>query len=210
MKTQRILLIIPDETEVYRHISVKAGAMHLPSLAFAVLAAIARRDGHEVDILDLTTCEDWRSAVRTRLDEFAPNHVGLTGTTSIFFHMVQIARFIKESHPDVAILAGGPHVSSTHEESLRLGCFDYIFIGEGENSFAAYLAGDDPGTIPGVALMNGQGEVHRTPEGGYLKNLDDYPFPQYDLYDLDNYPVSFIHSKQTPVGLAGDEPGLPL
>lgn len=199
MSGKRVLLVVPDNKKVYEDVPIKAGAFHLPSLAFAVLASIAKRDGHVVEVLDLSLSEDWQTTLSERMDEFGPEYIGLTGTTAIFFHMIEIGRFVKDSFPGVTILAGGPHVSSTYEETLEIGCFDYVFLGEGEESFSAFLRGDDPDEIQGLACIDSSGELRVNPHSGFLKNLDDYPFPAYEAYDLSDYPVSPMHARQNPV-----------
>lgn len=196
---QRVLLVVPDERKVYEHISIKVGAFHLPSLACAVLAAVAKQAGHTVDIIDLSLCGEWSGALEQRMAAFKPDYVGLTGTTAIYFHMMEIGRYVHEHHPGTGVLAGGPHVSATVSESLNSGCFDYIFVGEAERSFPALLDGKDPEAIGGMAFINSRGDVVNNPSGGFLKDLDDYPLPDYSLFDLSRYPVASIHAKQNPV-----------
>ena len=196
---RNILFLIPDERKVYENIGVKVGAFHLPSLAFAVLGAIARQGGYEPVVLDLTLCTDDNAAVRERLAALQPVFTGVTCTSATYGQAVGLARTVKAVCPSTRMLIGGPHASATVEETLAKGCFDHVFIGEAEVAFARLLAGDDPAAIPGVAGRTATGVMYRGPAPPFLRNLDDFPMPDYGLYDLSRYPVSRLQARHNPV-----------
>jgi radical SAM superfamily enzyme YgiQ (UPF0313 family) len=66
---------------------------------------------------------------------------------------------------------------------------DAIIVGEGEVTLAETLdmltgkADVAPASIPGLALPDAPNPVPR----GYIKELDQLPFPAWDLVDIDRY-----------------------
>jgi radical SAM superfamily enzyme YgiQ (UPF0313 family) len=87
-----------------------------------------------------------------------------------------IAR-MKETCPDILIVAGGPQVQFI-DHYVR-GCgIDVIVLGEGERTFSDLLdAADDDAwpTIPGLAYVAAEGVVVRTAERPRLADLDAIP-----------------------------------
>lgn len=196
-----IVFIIPDERKVYEGVNVKVGAFHLPSLAVAVLGALARQNGYTPFVMDLTLDDpsDGTRNLDRVLSDLDPEFAGITCTSATFYLAIEAARRIREISPQVKIMIGGPHVSSLVEETLRMGCFDYIFIGEAEQSFQQFLQGVEPSRIDGIAFRDGSGAISVRASGQYLKNLDDYPFPDYSLFNLDDYHIAKLQARRNPV-----------
>lgn len=65
----------------------------------------------------------------------------------------EVSRARTEAQIDVVFVAGGPHPSARPEEALRF--FDYVVIGEGEETLPELIEvlkrGEEPGTVKGVA-----------------------------------------------------------
>jgi len=197
---KNILFVIPDEKKVYRDVHFKVGMLHhLPSLALAILGAIAKKNGFVPTILDLTLHDAHAEVLREKIAALAPVYIGITCTTATYFHALEIARIIKASSPHTEILIGGPHASSVVEETLMNPDFDYLFIGEAEKSFEQFLKGVPPEKIEGLAFRKGDGSFHVGPNTSFLKDLDDFPYPDYSLYDLSKYKLSKLHIEANPV-----------
>lgn len=194
-----ILFVMPDERKVYQNTNVEAGAFHLPSLAFAILGAIAKKNDCDPTILDLTLFEVPEAALEQKLSLIRPELIGITCTSATYAQAVRIAEIAKKKLPTSCIIIGGPHVSSLPEETLTSGMFDYVFIGEAERSFDLFLKKVSPQEIRGLAFFKENGEVHKLLNSEFLRDLDTYPFPDYLLYDLNSYHISKLHSKNNPV-----------
>ncbi len=87
----------------------------------------------------------------------------------------EVYREVAGSKVDAIYVAGGPHPSARPEEAL--GCFDYVVIGEGEETLPelieAIRSGGDPETVRGIAYRR-EGTVRITPEREHV-DLDEYP-----------------------------------
>lgn len=200
MKKGNVLFIMPDEKKVYKDVHFKVGTFHhLPSLALAILGAIAKENGFNPVILDLTLYNTYKKVLEDALSELKPVYAGLTCTTATYFHALEIARIIKSKSPHTKILIGGPHASSTVEETLMNKDFDYVFIGEAERSLDQFLKGADPKKIEGLAFRNENGSMHIFPQSSFLKDLDSFFYPDYSLYDLSKYKLSRLHTRRNPV-----------
>ena len=84
---------------------------------------------------------------------------------------------VKNTGTDSIFIAGGPHPSGAPEETLEY--FDYVVIGEGEETLPelvkAIQEGKDPGKIPGIAYRDEKtGKVVITLKRPYA-DLDSYP-----------------------------------
>ncbi len=199
MSEKKILFIMPDERMVYENLSIEVGSFHLPSLAFAILGAIAKKNGFKPYIIDLAHYDNSENIISKTILELQPDFVGLTCTTALYFHVVEIARFIKKKYPNQIILIGGSHASSEVDSTLNKELFDYLFIGEAEKSFDEFLNGISPNQIEGLAFKNSNGSIHKYTNKNFLRNLDEFPYPDYSLYDLQKYEVARIHANQNPV-----------
>mgnify|MGYP007071577817 CR=1 FL=1 len=102
---------------------------------------------------------------------FNPDLVGITAMTMQIENAAKVGKRLKES--GVTTLLGGVHVTAEPYETLKRypDSFDEIMTGEGEWQFANKL-GETLGP-----------------------DLDDLPFPAYDLVDLSKYRVSPIGTK---------------
>ena len=193
-----VLFVMPDEREVYEKVNVKAGAFHTPSLALAILASIAKRNNYSPAILDLTIQKNPEAALQKALAVMKPKYVGITCTSATYGQAIKIATISKAALPDTIVLIGGTHASSLVEETLRNKCFDYVFAGEADLSFAKFLQGTDPAEIDGLAFIDRAGRLRFRQNAGFLTNMDDLPSPDYSLYDLSEYRISGLYAKNNP------------
>lgn len=159
------------------------------------VAEAAERAGHGVELLDLMFENQPVRALRRRLDDLAPEVVGLSirnVDNADLAAPVEHCRFprILEAIQDHTVVIGGPAVSVFPEALLKRTGADWAVVGEGERAFPRLLsaleAGYSPSDIPGVA--------HLSPDGLELAPpAHDCPpdapvLPHYDRWlDLDRY-----------------------
>lgn len=151
----------------------------VPPLGLAYLAAVARKAGHAVTILDaFGEGLSWEAFAQRVLAE-RWDVVGFSGMTPVFD---TVQRAMKLCRPQTRTLVlGGPHATAVREKVLRDNAeLDIAVFGEGEDTFvellAALKAGQSPTGLPGMATREGIG-----PDRPLRKVLDDLPFPARDL-----------------------------
>lgn len=117
-----------------------------------------------------------------------PDLIGIYANLMTKLNVVRQIRFIREQLPQTKIILGGPEVTHHAENFLRHGA-DVIVIGEGEQTMLELCrAGGMPSEkIPGLAFLNEQQELIRSPAREKLRNLDELPFPDRSKVNLQLY-----------------------
>ena len=114
------------------------------------------------------------------LPEVGFTDIPLNGVLIYSFTTRQAAKVFREvenAGTDSIFIAGGSHPSGSPEETLEY--FDYVVIGEGEETLPELVKvlkeGADPGEVKGIAYKNSDtGRIIRTPERPHV-DLDAYP-----------------------------------
>ena len=105
-----------------------------PPLALIHLAAPLVHHGYDVRIIDSAVSEDSvGEAVRECADAICLGVSMVTGP--MITQGVEVARAVRERHPQVPIVAGGWHASILPEQTLRSPIFDAVVKGQGEVTF---------------------------------------------------------------------------
>ncbi|MFA4955716.1 MAG: radical SAM protein [Candidatus Methanoperedens sp.] len=159
----------------------------LPPLGLASLAGYVRDKGISVKILDASNLGLDIDSVLDFIKIESPAYVGITATTNMITFAAQLADEIKKQFPHIITIIGGPHISALPEETIeRFPSFDIGVYGEGEKTlFEIINRGKIDNTIHGIVFRD-NGIVIKNPPREYIENLDDLPFPAYDL--LPNFP----------------------
>ena len=103
----------------------------------------------------------------------------------------RLAGLVKRIDPGIIVVAGGVYFSYAVEETFSEGDVDFIVRGEGERALVelvrALMEKDpDPSRIEGLAYRQGE-RVCVNPLRAPIHNLDDLPWPAYDLLPVDSY-----------------------
>jgi len=186
----------------------------LPPQGLCQLAAVTRELGHETTIIDAMVLSLDVEATVAEIKRQAPDIVGISSTTMQIMMVGELSRRVKEELPNVTVLLGGPHVTVTAEETLeRLPAIDIAFIGEAEKSIENFLAvfpDGDLSAVNGLAYRR-DGKFFQTAPQGLIANLDDLPFPAWDLLpDLrTNYQQSVARIDRIPTASITTSRGCP-
>lgn len=153
-------------------------------------AAMALRDGHKVHVVDGHAEYLAPDEVVARVVALKPDVVGFGATTPEFVHTCNALKEIKEQ-TGCATVVGGPHVSAIPIETLRDNAhIDYVVCHEGEYTFCDLLrvieAKGNPGKVSGLAYRQDGQPVLTAPRGA-INNLDELPWPAWDLVPMDKY-----------------------
>lgn len=165
--------------------------MNMPPLGPLYLASCMRQIGdHEAKIIDGRLLRLKPEGILDQAREFDPDVIGITSLTMEGPAAHQIAALCKQQWPDRPVLIGGPYTSSDPDRAASDSNIDFTFYGESEGSFTSWVQAQTDGAditqIPGIAYRR-NGEVVKTPHGGFIEDLDEIPFPAWDLIDFDLY-----------------------
>lgn len=171
-------------------------------VSLATTAAVLRRDGHELKLYDCVVEEMDREGLRDAVSHFRPDLVVLNSSTPSIHWDLGTADVIAEILPDVFTVAFGIHVSALPFESLMLARrLDAVVIAEPEyavRDLATALQGkatrDERSTaalaVPGLAVRQGR-RLRRTPPRPAMADLNELPFPAWDLVNPAHYTLPF-------------------
>ncbi len=164
-------------------------AMPNPPLGLGYIASILKKYGHQVNLLDCAIMRDSYPQIRSRIKTMNPDVIGITALSAYYGEMRRLARFLQPLQ--IPIILGGIHVSALPELSLRECGAEFVVQGEGELTTLELM---DKWTdraarkqIKGIAYFE-NGEFKVNPRRELIPNLDDLPFPAWDLISPLNYP----------------------
>jgi anaerobic magnesium-protoporphyrin IX monomethyl ester cyclase len=174
-------------------------------LSLMYLASYARKYMPDIEFKvidgpldDLTSLQ-----VAQRVHEFAPDLVALTGLSFHTPYVKEAAREIRELCPLVPIVVGGAGTSSDPGDVLKETAINYGVIKEGEKTFLELIevlnANKNPYSVKGLAFQDKNGKVIINPEQPLADEMDDIPFPAYDLIEVERYFQSAKRTSQSPV-----------
>ena len=180
-----------------------------PPLGLAYVAGTLRHAGRQPFILDaLGEAVDRYSIFPSSkgdlllqgygVDEIVeriPSDLDLLGIGNLFLHQLrflqQLLPRIRARFPNLVIVLGGENATGMWEEILRMfpevtGCV----LGEGEEAFLRLLEtfenGEGLDQAPSFAYRV-DGSPRKNPRIGRIRNLDDIPWPAWDLFPIERY-----------------------
>ena len=168
------------------------------------LGAIAKRDGHEVAIVQQRT--ESLDELTERIVSEKPDIVGFTAMTWNFSQTKDVAVRVKKRTRATNIF-GGYHISAIREPDVARefdDAIDYAVLGEGESTFSELLKitqnGGDSSKIPGLAFRK-NGELIITEPRPRIEDLSKLPWPIRNAnLAIGSYPLAFpAASKQKGV-----------
>ncbi len=169
-----------------------------PPLGTLYAAARLRLDGHEVELSDSMLAQGLEE-YRRDLDRFAPdvvaiyeddfNYLSKMCLTNMRDRAMEKARLAKQRQAFVAV--HGSDVAD-HVEDYLEGPADVAILGEGEETLAELVrelaGGSSKGlrSVAGLAFVADR-ELVRTKPRAFVRDLDELPFPAWDLVDIGRY-----------------------
>lgn len=194
----KILLIAPADNKIAKPYSTSkikptpAFSGYAFPMGISYLAAYAKKEGHDVSILDCLSRNLSLKQIKKEILKIKPDVIGITSMTYYIKSAVKIADICRKTFPKIPIVCGGPHVSFDYENILTNYNFDYVVIGEGELTFCEllkYLENKEKiklENINGIAFKKGK-KIIKTAPRHLIVNLDDVPFPARELFPFNNY-----------------------
>jgi len=179
----KILLIAPPTSEKFPSVS------RVPPLGLAYLAAVAEKNGHNVEIFDASVEDLTLEQIAEKVLTTNADLVGFTAMTSNYPQAERIARILKERGLKAPVVIGGSHATFMTKDVLEH-WFDFAVRGEGEQTFLELCneltGGRNFRKIDGLSFKE-NGIVVNNQDRKFLQDLDELPFPAYRLIDLGKY-----------------------
>lgn len=193
----RVLLIKP-----YQPVTLPIAS---PPLGILYLASTLRNqfgDRVEVRVNDHWLDKRRYGDMQQELEEFQPHVVGLSALNFEAEESGRIADVVRRTLPEAKIALGGPfaHGKTNLQKIIETGLYDWVFDGEADWSFPIVVERWFQGSqklddIAGLTWRHDDcyvsNESASQPGGkqmtGMVGDLDEIPFPAWDLVDFDAY-----------------------
>ncbi|ERE19452.1 B12-binding domain-containing radical SAM protein [Pseudogulbenkiania ferrooxidans] len=158
----------------------------------------------EVNALDAVPFDCFEALCRhffQQIKDFEPDFVGISSLFSPSFpNFMDCGRVAKEVWPDSIVVGGGNIPTNSYEQIYRdMGCtfFDGLCFGEGEKPMLHLLESDDPRAFLANSdtwITRGKvmGEELFAPKHDFIDDLDEIPFFDYDLCDIDKHEINQV------------------
>jgi len=174
----KVLLINPPENT--------QGNFYGPPLGLLYLAGyLLQHNNVEVEIID--GCLETEQAIEKKIIDFKPAYIGITCLTPGRQKALAMATIAKNINGNIVTIIGGVHPTIMFKQILEnYPKVDLCILGEGEKTLWEIIQGKPREEIDGIAFLK-DGKVVRTKPRTYVKNLDELPFPAWQLIELKKY-----------------------
>lgn len=183
-KDFKILFINPpvDFSVFYSDMDLSDTKSSSPPIGILHLASIAREYGYQVKLIDAHAEGMNIPDLVYEISMFKPDMVCLTAMTIMIDAAAQIAQAIKVQYPEIITAIGGVHVTAEPIKTLEeYPQFDYGVVGEGEVVLLDLIQNlNNPDKVKSLIWKKGH-EVVVNERRSFYKDLDDFPFPAFDL-----------------------------
>lgn len=194
-KTARVLLVQPFYPGTHFF------SPYFPA-GLGYLAEYLEANGQIVEVMDMGLgykTHDLLSKIR----EVKPDILGMTMMTYMFKNTFKIIKAVKDENQDIAVIVGGPHVSTNREQVLK-DCLEIDFgcVMEGEETLLDLCNGVPIEKIPGLIYRNGK-SVKFNGQRPFISVLDNLPYPKLRRFEISKYikkdvPFSIVSSRGCP------------
>lgn len=166
------------QEETMRVLFVAAKLHTIEPYGIMCLSPHLKAAGHTVRLFEAEDC-----ALADKVAEYRPRVIGYSVCTGSDRYYLALNRYLKTQFEFVSVF-GGPH-PTFFPEMMREADVDAICRGEGDLAFTEFCnAFESTGDLAPVAnfSVRRNGRVESCPSRPLVKNLDDLPFPDRDLY----------------------------
>ena len=160
------------------------------SLGIAYISASLKACGHNTYLVDYT----WGGRVKDTIlavKKFGPDLVAFSIRSGEFTFCLRISRKLKDYFgSDIKIIFGGVHPTIDPEGVVREDCVDLVCVGEGEQAIAELCQKMEKkeriDQIKNIWVKE-DGMVKRNDVRDLIENLNEVPFPDRDIFDMERY-----------------------
>lgn len=178
-KVDVLFISAPIQFRRGKNFTLKGDDTSTPPIGLMYLATFLNSNGYLCKVLDVGVKALSLGETIHEIKKLNPRVVGISILTPSTITAVPLARKIKEKLPHVLVGCGGIHISVDPDFIKRYPSFDFAVKGEGEEIMLDIMKKLDRGE-----------KIHGVYDGGYIKNIDKIPNPDYGLIDFSEYGYS--------------------
>lgn len=162
----------------------------IPNVGLAYIVSAADRVGHNFEILDIDLCRHSDEEVKRIISKSEFDIASFGALSSMYANVKNIASVIRKFHPKSVIVIGNTLATTVTNTVLEKTEVDVCVLGEGEKAYIDLIEALENGlpldSISGIAFIE-DGKMVDTGRAEVIRNLDDIPFLDYELFDMKSY-----------------------
>ncbi|MBZ9637409.1 B12-binding domain-containing radical SAM protein [Clostridium sp. FP1] len=193
-----VLMLNLPTTSWYKDKFAKSNSM--PPLGLLYIGTVLKKNNYTVKIIDFAVENFLKESFIATLKKTNPKVIGMSTYNESWKAQKIICSLIKQVLPEVKIFAGGAFATFCYEDILNESETDYVIRGEGE-----YPVLDLCNIIFGKAqlnIMSVSGIVYKKMDNEIcinenmkrIEDLDQLPFPDRELVDIEKYLLPYTIS----------------
>lgn len=159
-------------------------------LGIAYIAAVLKNKGYEVVIYDAAGFSIRNIREKILLEN--PDIIGISNQFSSQFEDTKlVAEVVKNIDKSYLVIVGGNHPSACPIDFFKkTNCVDIVVVGEGEYTMVKILdsisSNKSWADLKGIAFKHND-KIVINGRRDLIENLDELPYPAYELLDMENY-----------------------
>ncbi len=182
-----MLLIYPDFLEEEMFNRNKLGNY---SEGLASISAVLKQGGYDVKLYHMLYMPD-KEEFLEKVRGFNAEVCGFSCRTTAVPFVKEMCGWLADNIPDLYVTIGGYHAILVPDECLAIRGCDAVTVGEGEYPLLELMDSfRDTGTyrtdILSINFKLKDGTIIKNPVRPLIENLDELPFPDFDLFDFPN------------------------
>ncbi|MDA1278351.1 MAG: cobalamin-dependent protein [Verrucomicrobia bacterium] len=178
----------------------------LPNVGLAYFMTAAERARFDFDLIDIDAHRYSEEQVEALVRQAKCDVVAMGTLVSVYGRAKQLFKMVRRFHPHVKIDVGNTLATSILRILLSKTDADICVLGEGDETFVDLVQALDEGrslhTVQGIAFTENS-ELVQTPQRSLIANIDDIPYPNYDLMNpanssvnVENYLMFFVENEE--------------
>lgn len=123
------------------------------------------------------------------INDYSPDLVAFSSLSCEKKLLLELSKEVKKINPNIINVSGGPYATVSWSEILKNYPIDFVVCGEGEEAFLnliKHIFYEQKKDLFNIAYLKDNNIVFNKSEL-YADNLDDIPFPDWDIIEMDKY-----------------------
>lgn len=170
----------------------------LPPLGILYLASFLKNKNISVAVIDGVIKGYSLEELLKEILRHDPGIVGLSAMTCQSLPVLEIAKELRKRKPALKIIVGGHHINATKGELFQFtNDVDFLFYGEGEKELYNLITSlDNHQPLEAVRglIFKRDGKIVVNEPPLPIMDLDELPFPDLDLLDINEYDIYYAKS----------------
>lgn len=162
----------------------------IPNVGLAYVVDATDRAGYKFEIIDIDLYRYSDKDLEEKIKQTECDIVAFGALASMYIAVRKVAAMARKHHPKAKIILGNTLATSVYQTVLKKIEVDICILGEGEIAFLELVktleANKPIETTPGIAFMQDDKFI-TTPLAPVIRNIDQIPFLNYELFNMEGY-----------------------